>query len=197
MRKIVLCLSLCLVFLLSGCGGSSKVNPPFSYNERSNYSVDDAISLFEDSGFTNISTESTGTIFDDKIGKVNSVSIDGNMLFANYNNYSPDVPVIITYYVAIEREEAESSPDQRYADNIGYSLEQYTSMKEALISCGVSEDLVRTAARIGSHEACLVVGNFYFTINFDNAGECTTICNADAVFYDNGEVVQLISEYIK
>ena len=184
--------------LLAGCGGSNKISPPFSVEERTGYTAEEAISLFEDAGFTNISTETVSTISSSKIGKVDMVMIDGNYTFGKYSSFAPDVPVVISYYVELERTAPQDeNPDQRYADRLDYTLEQYASMKAALIACGVTENNVKAVARIGSHEACLVLGNYSFTINFNNDYECVQICNADAVFYEAGEVLLLISEYIK
>lgn len=198
MRKSLVVLSLCAALCLSGCGSNGKVTPPFSADERAGYTVEEAASLFEEAGFTNISTESVSTISTSKIGKVNMVAIDGSYTFGKYNNYVPDSPVIISYYVELEREEpTPENPDQRFADRLDYSLEQYDSMKSALVACGASEADVQTVARIGSHEAALVLGNHSFTINFNNDKECIQICNADAVFYENGEVLLPFSDYLE
>lgn len=200
MRKIISSAVTCLVAccLLSGCGANGKISPPFSADERTGYSMEEAVSAFEGAGFNNISTESVSSVSSRKIGMVDMITVDGSYTFTKYNSYKPDCPVVISYYVELEKTEQPTvDPDQRYADRLNYSLEQYRSMKDAFVSCGVSATDVHAAMRIGSHEAALTLDGHSFTVSFGNDFECVKIYNSDAVFYESGEVLLSITEYLE
>lgn len=107
MRRVSI-LALCLILaLLPAC--SSKIAPPFPAHDRQDYTVDDAVAAFEGAGFTDVTTEPTFTSSSSKyLGKINTVSVGGNKTYSYSRSYSPDDPVIITYYKA---DAPEPTPD--------------------------------------------------------------------------------------
>lgn len=107
MRR-VFALALCLILvLLSSC--SSKIAPPFPMLDQQNYTAEEAVALFEKSGFTDVTTEPTFVSpSSDKIGKIKAISVDGNYSYSYAYAYSADTPIVITYYAA---EEADPTPE--------------------------------------------------------------------------------------
>lgn len=204
MRKICSMIIACFFVcgLLAGCGGS-KIVVPFSSNRYQSLQYSDVVKQLEDAGFSNISALDVETDRESDSGRVFSISIDGDVNFSETSQFPADAPIVVKYYsfvsepiVNASEPEPTPHPDQSDADRIGYPLEQYISMKEALLSCGVTESEIKSVSRIGTHEACLTYGNSYLTISFDNDGRCTRIYNADGEFYNAGEIVQRADDAI-
>lgn len=197
MRKAILVTFLSIMMLFTGCSKSGdRVQVPFSYSDCIGMYYTSAIDELEAAGFTNISVSEMTSPFSSP-GKVSKITIDGKNSFANRSAYSPDVPVVVYYYVKYEAPPTPTpsptpDPDQAIANRIGYPLEQYKSMKEALILCGVDESDVQYAMMIGTHEASYVRNGISLTIRFDDDGNCTRIYHMDTDYYRDGEVLRKV-----
>lgn len=196
MRKIVLFLLLCSALFLTSCGSGDSVSVPFSSNEYQGQPLDVVLDQLSDAGFTNVSTDEISTLSESEVGTVGSIIIDGNYSFFKGYSYKPDVPVTVSYHVLLELTQPTPTPnpDQDDADRIGYPLEQYLNMKNAMIDCGFDDLSISTTMAIGTHEAFTQYNHNPVTIRFDDDGAVTKIYSGDLDIYVDGVCVNPVSD---
>ena len=115
MRKfLALCLSLVMVFTITGCSSDShdgEAKTPSGSSVQQGRDYQDVKAAFEEKGFTNIKLvelDDLVTGWLTKEGEVESVSVDGDVDYGADVWYSNDVEVIITYHV-FPKEDAEQA----------------------------------------------------------------------------------------
>lgn len=196
MRKIIAVFSLCLVFCLTSCGSSDSVFIPFSSNEYQGQPLDVVLDQLADAGFTNVSTSEISTLSESEAGTVGSIVIDGNHSFFKGYAYKPDVSVTVSYRVLLEvaQPTPTPNPDQGNADRIGYPLEQYLSMKDAMLACGFDDLSISTAMAVGTHEAFTQYNHNPITIRFADDGTVTEIYSGDLDLYADGACINTVAD---
>ncbi len=117
MKKIRKYLLVCMMAAMSACASASHENeakPPKSSSSLEGENYQDAVTLFENAGFTNITTEE----IDDLIfgwlkndGDVESVSVGGDTDYSTSTWYPNDTPVRISYHT-FSKEEETKEPEQ-------------------------------------------------------------------------------------
>lgn len=196
MRKVILLFSLCFAFFLTSCSSDKTARAPFSSNEYQGQKVDSILDQLEEAGFTNVTTDEISTTSENDDGKVFSVVIDGNYSFFKSYAYNPDVPVTVAYRSFVEPAQPTPtpSPEQANADRIGYPLEQYLNMKDAMIACGFDDLSISTTMAVGTHEAFTQYNHNPVTIRFDDDGAVTKIYSGDLDIYMDGVCVNPVSD---
>ena len=98
--------ALCVILVCAMIAGCQSVeNPahtPFASNEYQGRNFQEVISELEDSGFTNIKTDTMVTYSLSKDGTVGQVTIDGHYTFFKNSVYEENVSVTVSYYKMLE-----------------------------------------------------------------------------------------------
>lgn len=204
-RMVVFFLVICLVASLSGCGdqtdhtGEAKIPLAPSMMEGKDYT--EVLEKFEESGFTNVSTEQIDDLITGWLtheGEVEEVLIDGSADFSSGDWIPADTAILVRYHVFEKDEPDDNStlpPSETTApDTEGPAGEQG--------SAGEDKETPPPAPSDDTEGQATLPENSTFEIHFIDVGQADSalvLCDGEAMLIDGGnaEDSNLIYSYLK
>lgn len=144
-RLLTLCLSLIMVFLITGCGSSEghdgEAKTPSGSSIQKGRDYESVVNDFKEQGFTNINLvelDDLVTGWMTKEGEVESVSVDGDIDYKADTWYPNDVEVVISYHTFPE---SNNEKTQHSSDSNDTTTPTEQESKSEILTTDNCEDL--------------------------------------------------------
>jgi len=117
-----------LVMLATGCSSGNYVKIPYKHSEVSGKNADTVLADFKAAGFTNITEKTKETTWENSVGTVESLTIDGKRYYTD-TSAKKDVEIILTRYELKEKEPTATPTEEPKAEKKEYTA-SVDSVKE-------------------------------------------------------------------